>query len=194
MPPQPGGVIFEAGGDISNWPKIAPRSSGWRDGYDCTFGSASGEISRLRAREKSGKVQNLFPRAVRLYLTRLDELWASLFPASLPLAPGLTADSSFYGREFATRFFQLHLTATPCVSPRLPSSAPVGSFHPTRFCPCWTHWGRHFCLPSPQAGFFRTFERLEKLSDIGHPDLSFCKSECYRSHLPYPNFGIQVKM
>jgi hypothetical protein len=23
----------------------------------------------------------------------------------------------------------------------LPSSAPIGSFHPTRFCPCWAHWG-----------------------------------------------------
>src|SRR5258708_3824747 len=28
------------------------------------------------------------------------------------------------------------------VSLRLPSSAPVGSFHPTRFCPCWAHWRR----------------------------------------------------
>src|SRR5260370_8074902 len=56
-------------------------------------------------------------------------------PASLPI-------SCSYGREFATRCFQLHLSATPCVSLRLPSSAPVGSFHPTSFCPCWAHWGR----------------------------------------------------
>src|ERR1022692_3646127 len=79
--------------------------------------------------------------AARLYLIRLDDLWASLFVASLPPAPGLTASSCSCGREFATRFFQLRLAATPCGSLRLPSSAPVGSFHPTRFCPCWAHWG-----------------------------------------------------
>ena len=27
---------------------------------------------------------------------------------------------------------------------RLPSSAPVGSFHPTRFCPCWAHKRNRF--------------------------------------------------
>ena len=87
-----------------------------------------------------GKVQNFSPRAVWLYRLRLDDLWASLYPASLPPAFGLTASSCSYGREFARRFFQLHLAATPCVSLRLPSSVPVGSFHPTRFCPCWAHW------------------------------------------------------
>src|ERR1700686_3338985 len=56
-------------------------------------------------------------------------------PASLP-------SSCTYGREFATRFFQLRLAATPCVSLRLPSSAPIGSFHPTRFRPCWAHSAR----------------------------------------------------
>ena len=70
---------------------------------------------------------------------RLDDPWALLFRASLPPTPGLTASSCTYGREFATRFFQLRLAATPCVSLRLPSSAPIGSFHPTRFCPCWAH-------------------------------------------------------
>ena len=64
-----------------------------------------------------------------------DDFWASLFPANSPPAPGLAASSCSYGREFATRFFRL----TPCVSLRLPSSVPVGSFHPTRFCPCWAH-------------------------------------------------------
>jgi len=88
-----------------------------------------------------GKVQNLSSRAVRLYLMRLDDLWASLFPASLPPASGLTAHFCSYGRKFATRFLQLHLAATPCVSLRLPSSAPIGSSHPIRFCPCWAHWG-----------------------------------------------------
>jgi hypothetical protein len=61
-------------------------------------------------------VQNLFPRAVWLYLMRLDDLWASLFRASLPPAPGLTASSCSYGRGFASRFFQLRLAATPCGS------------------------------------------------------------------------------
>ena len=84
-------------------------------------------------------MQNLSPRADWLYLMRLDDLGTSLFPASLSPAPGLTASSCSYGREFATRCFQLHLAATPCASLRLPSSAPVGSFHPTRFCPCWAH-------------------------------------------------------
>ena len=56
-------------------------------------------------------MQNLSPRAVWLYLMRLDDLWASLFSASLPPAPGLTASSCSYGREFATRFLQLRLTA-----------------------------------------------------------------------------------
>ena len=61
-------------------------------------------------RESSpGKVQNLSPRAAQLYLTRLGDLWASLFPASLPPASGLTADSCSYGREFATRFFTSRL-------------------------------------------------------------------------------------
>src|SRR5580692_5101101 len=52
-------------------------------------------------------MQNLFPRADWLYLMRLDDLWASLFRASLPPAPGLTASSCSYGREFASRFFRL---------------------------------------------------------------------------------------
>jgi hypothetical protein len=71
-----------------------------------------------------------------------DDCWASLFPASWPPAPGLTAGSCSYGRKFATRFFQLHLAATPCVSLRLSSSTPSRSFHLARFCPCWAHWGR----------------------------------------------------
>ena len=103
--------------------------------------TASDDFSAALTTEISpGKVQNLSFRAAWLYRMRLDELWASLFPASLPPAPGLTASSCSYSRKFATRFFQLHLAATPCVSLRLPSSAPVGSFHPTRFCPCWAHW------------------------------------------------------
>jgi len=76
-------------------------------------------------------VQNLSLRADWLYRIRLDDLWASLFRASSPPAPGLAASSCSYGRRLATRFFQLHLAAMPCGSLRLPSSAPIGSFHPT---------------------------------------------------------------
>src|SRR5260370_8970559 len=65
---------------------------------------------------------------------------------------GLTASSYPYGREFALRCFRLRLAATPCGLLRLPSSVPVGSFHPTRFCSCWAHWGRRsgfvVCLQS----------------------------------------------
>jgi hypothetical protein len=45
-----------------------------------------------------------------------DDVWALLFPASSPPAPGLTAGLYSYGREFATRFFRLRLAATSCVS------------------------------------------------------------------------------
>ncbi len=107
--------------------------------------TASADFSSTLMQEISpGKVQNLSPRADWLYLMRLDDLWASLFGASLPPAPGLTASSCPYGREFATRFFRLRLAATPCVSLRLPSSAPIGSFHPIRFCPCWAHTSGHY--------------------------------------------------
>ena len=77
-----------------------------------------------------------------------DDFWASLFPASSPPAPGLTAGSCSYGRKFATRFFQLHLAVTPCASLRLSSSTPSRSFHLARFCPCWAHWGGQSC-PQP---------------------------------------------
>src|SRR6185503_5205610 len=80
------------------------------------------------------------------------DFWVSLFPASSPPASSLAASSCSYGRGFAIRFFWLHLAATPCGSLRLPSSAPVGSFHPTRFCPCWAHWGRRFRLPDFHHG------------------------------------------
>jgi hypothetical protein len=134
--------------------------------------TASDDFSPTLAEEISpGKVQNLSSRAVRLYLMRLDDLWASLFPASLPPASGLAAHFCSYGRKFATRFFQLHLAATPCVSLRLPSPAPIGSFHPTRFCPCWAHWGGPpGPRPTPSLASFRTFDRrlTWRTSNSGH--------------------------
>jgi len=137
-------------------PPFSPEFSSFSSSVPWSFGpwlhrhysglfatTASADFSSALTEEISpSKVQNLSPRTVWLYLMCLDEFWALLFPASLPPAPGLTASSCSYGREFATRFFQLHLAATPCGSLRLPSSAPVGSFHPIRFCPCWAHWDR----------------------------------------------------
>ena len=67
-----------------------------------------------RKRPPQVRCQNLSPRAVRLYPVRLGDFWASLFPASLPPALGLTAGSCSYGRWFAIRCFQLRLAATPC--------------------------------------------------------------------------------
>jgi hypothetical protein len=120
-----------------------------------------------------GKVQNLFPRAARLYLMRLDDFWASLFVASSPPAPGLTASSCSCGREFATRFFRLRLAVTPCVSLRLPSSVPIGSFHPIRFCPCWAHdtrrqprlFGVKVTRLSPRVPLFRAGRGSDRASD-----------------------------
>jgi hypothetical protein len=78
---------------------------------------ASADFSAALTPETSpGKVRNLSPRAAWLYLMRLDDLWASLFKASSPPAPGLSASSCSYGRGFAYRFFQLRLAATPCGS------------------------------------------------------------------------------
>ena len=66
---------------------------------------------------------------------RMDDFRALLFPASSPPASGLTADSRSYRLDFATRFFQLHLAATPCVSLRLPSSLLFGSFSSNQILP-----------------------------------------------------------
>jgi hypothetical protein len=95
-----------------------------------------------------------------------DDFWASLFPASLPPAPGLTAVSCSYGRGFATRFFQLHLAATPCVSLRLSSSTPSSSFRLDRFCPCWAHWDRPPGLSLAALAICRTHR--SELTVIGH--------------------------
>jgi hypothetical protein len=92
-----------------------------RSAFGCANGQAAADFfGALTPKISPGKVQNLSPRADRLYLMRLDDPWTSLLVASLPPAPGLTASSCSYGREFATRFFRLHLAATPCVSLRLP--------------------------------------------------------------------------
>jgi hypothetical protein len=53
-------------------------------------------------------------------------------PASLPVGVPTVEGLPSASFSFASR---LRLA----VRLRLPSSAPIGSFHPTRFCPCWAH-------------------------------------------------------
>jgi hypothetical protein len=119
---------------------------------------SSSPLSRRRSPQVRCRYSPLAPSGSTACVS--DDFWALLFPASLPPAPGLTADSCFYGRRFATRFFRLRLTATPCVSLRLSSSTPSSSFHLYSLCPCWAHWGRQFCLragcpaQAPQAPAF----------------------------------------
>jgi hypothetical protein len=105
----------------------------------------SSPLSRRRSPQVRCRIFPLVPTGSTGYVS--DDFWALLFPASLPPAPGLTADSCPYGREFATRFFPFHLAATRCVSLRLSSSTPSSSFHLDRFCPCWAHWGRPLACP-----------------------------------------------
>jgi hypothetical protein len=94
----------------------------------------------------------LFPFAPPGSTVRVsDDCWASLLPASLPPAPGLAAGSCSCGRRFATRFFQLRLAATPCVSLRLASSPPSSTFQLVRHSPCWAHWRRRPRLPGRES-------------------------------------------
>ena len=98
---------------------------GLPDALCCSFGpslqqhytaffatTASADFSSpLREEISPGKALILSPRAGRLYLTCLGGLRASLFPASSPPTPGLSAASCSSGRGFACRFFQLRLAA-----------------------------------------------------------------------------------
>src|SRR4029077_18030423 len=61
-------------------------------------------------------------------------------PASLPVRVPTVEGLPSASFSFASR---LRL-AVPL---RLPSSAPIGSFHPTRFCPCWAHPARGALAP-----------------------------------------------
>src|SRR5271157_4912076 len=62
-------------------------------------------------------------------------------PASLPVRVPTVEGLPPASFSFAS---QLRLA----VRLRLPSSAPIGSFHPIRFCPCWAH-----SAAGPPAGF-----------------------------------------
>ena len=98
-------------------------------GFFATMTSA--DFSKALTLETSpSKVLPLSPRAARLYLVRLDGLRVSLFLASSPPAPGLTAGSCPCGRGFAFRFLQLHLAATPCGSAKVGSITSFRISHP----------------------------------------------------------------
>ena len=98
-------------------------------GFFATMTSA--DFSKALTLETSpSKVLPLSPRAARLYLLRLDGLRVSLFLASSPPAPGLTAGSCPCGRGFACRFLQLHLAATPCGSAKVGSITSFRISHP----------------------------------------------------------------
>ena len=86
-----------------------------------------------------GSVSRLSSHAAEFYLTHLDDLWASLFLASLPPAPGLTTRSCSCGQEFASGSFSLRFTARPNLPLRLASSPPSGSFHPDSHLTCQAH-------------------------------------------------------
>ena len=72
--------------DHASLPLVKPFAPAALPAFFAT--TASADFSSALAVEISpGKVQNLFPRAVWLYLMRLDDYWALLFPASSPPAP-----------------------------------------------------------------------------------------------------------
>ncbi len=131
-------VGYRSGCARNSSPLIAPVSSSFSSSVLWSFSpslrrrysgffapTASADFSFTLVKEISpGKVQNLSPRAVWLYLMRLDELSASLFPASLPPAPGLTA--SFY--SYPSRVCCPLLSASPCgYALRFATVAVIGS-------------------------------------------------------------------
>ena len=109
----------------------------------------SPSLSRRRSPQVRRCIFPFTPLGSTLYV--FGWTWASRWPARLPPVPGLTADSCSCGQRFVPRFLQLHLAATPCGSLRLPRSAPVGSFHPTRSSPCWAHWRKAPALPGRES-------------------------------------------
>ena len=66
----------------------------------------SSPLSRRRSPQVRCRIFPLVPSGSTWCVS--DDFWASLFPANLPPAPGLTAGSCSYGRRFAIRFFRLH--------------------------------------------------------------------------------------
>ena len=158
---------------------------------------ASADFSFALTKELSpGKVLFLSLHTVRLYLARLDGLWASLRPASLPPVRGLSADSCSYGQRFVPRFLQLGRAACaprlpPCGSLRLPPSVPVSTLQLTRNSPCWAHWRtlpacraetRSALVPGPAIRLTPCSTRLTNDSPLG-PSPSRPSLGCFRCTL-----------
>jgi hypothetical protein len=72
-------------------------------------------------------------------------------PASLPVRVPTVEGLPPASFSFASR---LRLA----VQLRLPSSAPIGSFHPIRFCPCWAHPAASRLIGTP-AGVLQSASR-----------------------------------
>ena len=87
-------------------------------------------------------------------------------PASLPVRVPTVEGLPPASFSFASR---LRLA----VQLRLPSSAPIGSFHPIRFCPCWAH---------PAAAFQAAFARHVRVFD---PRRRRLKAGCSQDWLPH---------
>jgi hypothetical protein len=81
------------------------------NGYATAMASAD-SFGSLKPKVSPAKALELSPRAIWLYLMRLDELWASCSLAHSRPAPCLSASSFSYGREFVFRSFILRLTAS----------------------------------------------------------------------------------
>src|SRR6266496_1834769 len=94
-------------------------------------------------------------------------------PASLPVRVPTVESLPPASFSFASR---LHLA----VRLRLPSSAPVGSFHPTRFCPCWAHWRASVC--------WRRAENLMWVLENGVPELDKLGSQFTRAQHSFARF------
>src|SRR5712692_9108920 len=93
-------------------------------------------------------------------------------PASLPVCVPAVESLPTASFSFASR---LRLA----VQLRLPSSAPIGSFHPIRFCPCWAH---------PAAVFQAACSGPRKLKVIfAEQTQFFLKLKKKKTHLPAVN-------
>ena len=149
---------------------------------------ASADFSFALTKEPSpGKVLFLSLHTVRLYLARLDGLWASLRPASLPPVRGLSADSCSYGQRFVPRFLQLGRAACaprlpPCGSLRLPPSVPVSTLQLTRNSPCWAHWRKPPGLPSLDSSRLRMASNPAFACDSGPEKRGIGSRQAWRCH------------
>src|SRR5260370_21978509 len=125
-------------------PRALPRFSATMASADSSP-ALTGEASPGKVQESLPSCRPALPDASRMtFGLRCCQPACRPHQASLPVRVPTVESLLSASFSFTSR---LRLA----VSLRLPSSAPVGSFHPTRFCPCWAHWRRHSCLPCPDS-------------------------------------------